>query len=237
LRKLLMGAVVASVSLAVAAGAVAQEPESTFKATVSPKDAGTPRKPKNTKLGFQMTVNKPQTTVQFIDLVLPRGLKLSGKGFRRCSLDTIGRDPSLCPTGSKAGPIGEAEAVLGANNTPLHFTVQSYVVNSTTLGFYVAEDTGLQVQAPLEGTISNKGRRLRIEIPFELRQPVPGLDASLTGLKQTFSGKRGKRYIVSSVGCKKRTHKFRATLTFSARADGAPVPGPLSSTASAGCKK
>ena len=41
LRKLLMGAIVASATLAVAAGAVAQTPESTFNATVSPKDAGT----------------------------------------------------------------------------------------------------------------------------------------------------------------------------------------------------
>jgi hypothetical protein len=237
LRKLLMGAVVASASLAVAAGAVAQEPEATFKATVSPKDAGTSRNPTNTRLGFQMTVNKPGTTVEFIDLQLPRGLNMSGKGFRRCPLDTIGRDPSRCPSGSKAGPLGEASAVLGANNQPLHFTVQSYVVNDTTLGFYVAEDTGIQVQAPLEGRISQEGRRLRITIPFALRQPVPGVDASLTGLEQLFSGKRGKRYIVSSVGCKRRTHRFRATLIFTARADQAPVPGPLSSTASASCKK
>jgi hypothetical protein len=78
---------------------------------------------------------------------------------------------------------------------------------------------------------------VKITIPFELRQPVPGLDASLTGLQQIFSGKRGKRYIVSSVGCKNGKHKFGAKLTFSARADGAPVPAPLSSTTTAPCTK
>jgi hypothetical protein len=237
LRKLLTGAVVASASLAVAAGAIAQEPEATFKATVSPKNAGTAKNPKNTKLGFQMTVNKPKTTVEFIDLQLPRGLKMSGKGFRRCPLDTIGRDPSQCPTASKAGPLGEASAVLGANATPLHFTVQGYVVNDTTLGFYVAETTGIQVQAPLEGKITDGGRHLKITIPFALRQPVAGVDASLTGLKQVFSARRGNRYIVSSVGCKNRKHKFSAELTFSERADGTEVPGPLLARASRACTK
>lgn len=237
MRKLLTGAVVASASLAVAAGAIAQSPEATFSAKVSPKDAGTKRKPKNTTLDFGVTLNKPGTTVEFIDLQLPRGLKMSGKGFKRCPLDTIGRDPSGCPSGSKAGPLGTASAVLGANNTPLEFTVQSYVVNDTTLGFYVNETTGIQVQAPLEGKLTDKGRHLRITIPFALRQPVPGLDASLTGLEQTFKGKRGKKYIVSSVGCKKRKHKFSGELTFATRADGAAIPAPVSLATSTSCKK
>ena len=237
MRKLIMGAVVASVSLAVTAGAIAQSTESTFTAKVSPSDAGTKRKPKNTTLTFGVTLNKPNTTVEFIDLQLPRGLKMSGKGFRRCSLDTIGRDPSQCPSGSKAGPQGTAAAVLGAGNQPLQFTVQSYVVNDTNLGFYVNETTGLQVQAPLKGKLTDEGRHLRITIPFALRQPVGGLDASLTGLQQTFSGKRGKRYIVSSVGCKKRKHKFSGELTFATRADGAPVPPPVPLATRAKCSK
>jgi hypothetical protein len=237
LRKLLMGALAASATLAVAAGATAQTPEATVKATVSPKDAGTPTKPTNTKLGFQMTVNKPGTTVEFIDLQLPRGLKMSGKGFKRCSLETIGSDPSLCPSGSKAGPQGTATAALGANETPLHFTVQAYVLGNTSLAFYVNETTGIQVQSPLLGKITDEGRHLRITIPLVLRQPVPGIDASLTGLQQVFSGKRGSDYIVSSVGCKKGKHKFSGKLTFSERADGASVPPPLSTTATAPCKK
>jgi hypothetical protein len=237
LRKLLIGAVAASATLAIAAGAIAQTPESTFTAKVSPKDAGTTKNPKNTTLQFGVTLNRPGTTVEFIDLQLPRGLKMSGKGFRRCSLETIGVNPSECPSGSKAGPQGTAAAVLGPNNTPLHFTVQSYVVNDTTLGFYVNETTGIQVQAPLEGKLTDSGRHLRITIPFALRQPVPGLDASLTGIEQTFKGKRGTKYIVSSVGCKKRKHKFSGELTFATRADGAPVPPPVPLATRAKCSK
>ena len=49
-----------------------------------------------------------------------------------------------------------------------------------------------------------------------LRQPVPGVDASLTGLNQTFKAKKGKRYLVRSTGCKGGKHRFTGTLTFSA---------------------
>jgi hypothetical protein len=79
--------------------------------------------------------------------------------------------PSDCPTASKAGPLGEASAELGANNTPLEFTVQSFVVNHTTLGFYVNATTGIQVQAPLEGRLTDKGRHLRITIPSSFDSP------------------------------------------------------------------
>jgi hypothetical protein len=237
LRKLLMGAIAASATLAVATGAAAQTSDYPFSASVSPSDAGTKKKPKNTKLGFKVSLDRPGTTVQFIDLQLPRGLKMSGKGFKRCTLETIGQDPSQCPAGSKAGPQGTASAVLGVNNTPLEFTVQSYVLNSTSLAFYVNEVSGLQVQSPLLGKITDKGRKLRIEIPLALRQPVAGVDASLTGLQQFFTAKRGRNYIVSSVGCKNRKHKFSSKLTFSNRADNAPVPPPVSATATARCKK
>ena len=235
MRKLLMGAIVASATLAFATNAYAQE--STFKAKATPTKVGTKKKPKNTSLNFGVTLDYPNTTVEFIDLQLPSGLKMSGKGFKRCSLDTIGLNPSQCPSGSKAGPLGTAAAVLGPNNTPLEFTVQSYVVNDTTLGFYVNEVTGIQVQAPLEGKLTDSGRHLRITIPFELRQPVPNLDASLTGLSQTFSGKAGKKYIVSSTGCKNKKHKFSGSLTFGDRADLAPKPGPIALKTTSKCSK
>jgi hypothetical protein len=243
LRKLLTGAVVASASLAVAAGAIAQSPEATFTADVSPSKAGTTKRPKNTTLGFGVTLDKPNTTVEFIELKLPRGLKLSGKGLRRCSVDTLAaQGPAGCPSGSKAGPTGTATADLGPegpSQSELHFNVSPFVLNSNTFVFYVASEsgTGIAVQSPITGKITDKGRKLRIRIPQELRQPVPGVDASLTSLNQSFSGKRGDNYIVSSTGCKNRKHKFTGKLTFSARADNAPVPAPVSLKTSASCKK
>jgi hypothetical protein len=244
LRKLLMGAVAASTVLAVAVGgvAIAEAPESTFSAKVSPRDAGTKRTPKNTTLNFNVTLNKPGTTVEFIDLALPKGLKISGKGLKRCSVDTLAAEgPSGCPSGSKAGPTGTATALLGEGQTQsqLNFTVSPFVLDSNTLVFYVASEagTGIAVQSPITGEITRKGRKLRIRIPQELRQPVPGVDASLTSLNQSFKGKVKKRYVVSSTGCKARKHKFTGKLTFTQRADKKPVPDPVDIATSAKCKK
>jgi hypothetical protein len=238
LRKLIMGAVVASLSLAVAGAAVAQAPESTFDAEVSPADAGTKRKPKNTALTFEVTLNKPQTTVEFIDLALPRALKISGKGLKRCSQETLAFEgPSACPAGSKAGPTGEATAQL--LDATLEFDVTPFVMDSNTLVFYIASEagSGLFVQSPITGEITGKGRKLRIRIPEELRKPDGVNDASLTGLKQTFKGKVGKKYLVSSTGCKNRKHRFTGKLTFAERGDNAPVPAPVELSTSAPCKK
>ena len=245
MRKLLMGALAVSASVAVVAGgaAVAQTPESTFTATVSPSDAGTKKKPKNTKLGFKVTLNKPGTTVEFIDLALPAGLKLSGKGLKTCSVDTLAAEgPTGCPSGSAAGPTGSATALLGAagpSQSTLIFEVSPFVLDSNTLVFYVASESGsgVAVQSPITGEITAKGRKLRIRIPQELRQPVPGVDASLTSLDQTFTGKAGKKYLVSSTGCKNRKHKFTGALTFTNRADGAAVPPPVALATSTSCKK
>ena len=169
----------------------------TFDATVSPSNAGTPQNPKNTTLGFDVTLDKPGTTVEFIDLGLPRGLKISGKGLKRCSVNTLAtQGPSGCPAGSKAGPTGDATATLGTGPgaSQLVFTVSPFVLDSNTLVFYVASEagTGIAVQSPITGEITGKGRKLRIRIPQELRQPVPGVDASLTSLDQTFKGKVGR---------------------------------------------
>ena len=243
MRKLLTGALVASATLAVAVGAVAQTPESTFKATVSPRDAGTATNPKNTTLNFTVTLAKPGTTVEFIDLGLPKGLKFSAKGLRRCSVDTLAaQGPSGCPSGSKAGPTGSATADLGPagpSQSKLVFEVSPFVIDSNTLVFYVASESGsgVAVQSPITGEITSKGRKMRIRIPQELRQPVPGVDASLTSLNQTFLGKRGENYLVRSIGCANRKHKFTGKLTFTRRADGAAVPAPVDLATSAPCRK
>jgi hypothetical protein len=236
LRKLLMGAVAASATLAVAAGAVAQTPEATLTATATPADAGTPSKPKHTTITFDQNVNKPGTTVQTITLKLPTQLKLSGKGLGRCNFDDLNAlGPSACPSKSKAGPVGEAHAVAGPASAPVDFTVSPFVEDSNTILFYLNSTLG--VQQAIRGEITSKGHKLTITIPPELRHPG-GLDASLTGLKQTFVGKSGSKYLVSSTGCKNKKWKFSGTLGFASdRVDGAPAPSPLTTTAAAKCKK
>jgi hypothetical protein len=86
LRKLITVAVVATASLALVGSAIADpnDDPASLKVTVSPKDSGTSKKPKNVKLTFGTKVNLPGTTVNTIQVLLPSGLKFSGKGFKKC---------------------------------------------------------------------------------------------------------------------------------------------------------
>jgi len=238
LRKLLTVAVAATATLALATGAIADpnDSEATLTATASPTKAGTPKNPRNLKLGFDMKVDKPNTTVQTIEVLLPKGVKFSGKGLKKCNAENLAASGiTACPAGSKAGPKGSAEALLGGT-TPLNFEVYPFVENSSTFLFYL-NSTSIQLQSVIRGKISNKGRKLSISIPLELRQPVAGVDASLVALNQVFSGKVGKHYAVSSTACPKGGWKFGGRLVFSTRADGAPVPGPESRESKVKCRK
>ena len=241
MRKLLTGALAATATLALGTGVVAhaQTDGVIFNANATPSDAGTKRKPKNASLTVDMKVDRPGTTVEYIDLALPAGLKLSGKRLGNCTVDDLAFEgPESC-VDAAAGPEGSATATLGAENQLLNFNVRAFVQDANSLVFYVAteEGTGISVQSPITGEITGGGRKLRIRIPQELRQPVPGVDASLTGLNYTFKAKRGRNYLLRSTACKSRKHRYSAKLTFTARADGAPVPGPVTAKATSRCKK
>lgn len=238
MRKLISVAVVATASLALAGGAFAEPNDDQASLTVkaSPKDAGTTKKPTNVKLTFGTKVNLPGTTVNTIQVLLPSGLKFSGKGFKKCNLDDLAASgPSACPSGSKAGSQGTANALVGPANAPLNFEVRPFVGNATTLYFYLDQQP-VGVQSVVQGKITNSGRTLTITIPQELRQPG-GLDATLTGISQTFSGKAKKNYIVSSTKCPKGGWKVGSKFTFATRVDGTPPPAPESREVKVKCSK
>jgi hypothetical protein len=238
LRKLITAAVVATASLALAGGAFADPNDDQASLTVkaTPKDAGTTKKPTNVKLTFGTKVNLPGTTVNTIQVLLPSGLKFSGKGFKKCNLDDLAASgPSACPSGSKAGSQGTANALVDPANAPLNFEVFPFVGNSTTLYFYLDQQP-VGVQSVVQGKITNSGRTLTITIPQELRQPG-GLDATLTGISQTFSGKAKKNYIVSSTKCPKGGWKVGSKFTFATRVDGTPPPAPESREVKVKCSK
>ena len=92
------------------------------------------------------------------------------------------------------------------------------------------------MQAVVKGEITSGGKKMRITIPLALRQPA-NLDATLTGINQTFKGKSGKNAIVSSTGCKNKKHKVTGTLEFATRANGTPGPAPESLTEKVKCSK
>jgi hypothetical protein len=239
LRKLLTVAVAATATLALATGAVAEpnDSEATLNVTAKPTDAGTKRNPKNVKLGFNLQVDKPGTTVEIIEVLMPRGTKISGKGFKRCNAeDLVAVGVTGCASGSKAGPKGTANAAVGIQRAPLNLDVFPFVEDANTLLFYLAQQGG-GVQTVVKGEIMNRGRKMAITIPRELRQPG-GLDATLTGINQTFSGKRNGNYIVSSTACPNGRWKFGGRLVFATdRVDGAPAPAPESRESVVRCKK
>jgi hypothetical protein len=236
LRKLLTVAVAASATLSLAGAAVAQAPEAVLKASATPSKAGTVTKPKNVTFAADLTVNKPATTVETIELNLPKGLKLSGKGLGKCNIqDLIAQGPTACPAKSKAGPVGEAHAVAGPTRAPVDFVVTPFVENASSLLFHLNSTLGLQTA--IRGKITKSGTRLTITIPPELRHPG-NIDSSLTGLKQSFKAKVGKHFLVSSTACKGGKWKFTGKLGFAKdRLDGTPAPADLVASASSKCKK
>jgi hypothetical protein len=238
LRKLLTAAVAATAMLALATVAIADpnDQEATLTVKATPTDAGTTKKPKNVKLGFTSKVNMPGTTVEIIEVLLPKGLKFSGKGFKKCDIEeVIAAGVNACPSGSRVGPKGTANALVGPQGAPLNFDVYPFVESNTQFAFYLSQQGG-GVQSAVHGRLTNKGRRMSITIPQELRQPG-GLDATLTGLDQTFSGKAKKNYIVSSTSCPKGGWEVGSKLTFATRVDGTPPPAPESREATVKCKK
>ena len=247
LRKLLIGALAASATLALAGAAQAvTSPDGTasLEATAAPANAGTAKKPKSVTLGFDLGVNRPGTTVGQIVLDLPKGLKLSGKGLKKCTAANLELNgPSVCPAASKAGNPGKAAARLEPAGTALTFNVYPFVGGDTKILFYLvqtgADGTELSsgIQTVVTGNITGKGRKLTISIPQELRQPVTGLNATLTQISATFKGKVGKHYVVSSTGCKGGKWNVKASLIFAARSDNPTTPAPQSITDPVHCTK
>jgi hypothetical protein len=241
LRKLFVGALAATATLAMTGAAVGQgvtnpAGDATFDATVSPAKAGTKANPRGHSLRADLTVSRPGSTVEVIEVLLSKKLKMSGKGLKTCSQATLeGGGPTACSPASAAGPLGSATALIEPGNSPLNFDVYPFVRDATTLMFYLDQQGG-GVQTIVFGRITNSGRKLAITIPENLRRPA-GLNATLTGIDQTFRAKRGKNNLVSSIGCKNRKHKVTGRLVFAQRTDTTVVPPPEALTDKVRCTK
>jgi len=217
LRKYLIVAFAALTALAFTTAAFAQTPAATMKVKIAPKKAGTKKKPKNSSIELNIKNNDDQKTLSELDITAPKTFKLSAKGLTKCSKAVLdpntGQGPGACPKGSKVGG-GEANALLGVGGTnpqPLHFDVTAFVVGSSEIWFYLHSDQPeLNIVSP--GKIS--GRHLKIQVPQNAQQPLPGVYAGLVDIHTTLKGKKGKKYLASTTGCKKKKHAFSTKMTF-----------------------
>ena len=238
MRKYLIMALAAVLSIAVAAVAVAQNQDITSSTSVSPTKAGKKSKPKPAKVTTSIKNNVPGTTASKIEILFPKTVKISGKGLTVCKLAEFDKPggKANCPKGSKAG-TGISNAVVGPQRIPLKFNVTAFVGGTNLVVFYIESGT---VRKALQGKISGASgkfkQKLTITIPPDLQQPNPGLYAALTDIKSTLSLRKGKHSLISTNGCTSKKHVFGSKLTF------APNPAPpsqptASGTSNAKCSK
>ncbi len=239
MRKYLIAALAAVLSIAMASIALAANAAPDVTAKITPTKAGKKKKPKNSTLKLFVKNNQTDATVDTITVLLGRNIKLNGKGFKYCTADTLNtQGASACPSGSKAGG-GTAHAVLGPGHAPISFTVDAYVGSKNTIIFYTQQQGGT-VRKGLVGKVSKAsgkyGSKIVIKIDDDLQQPALGVFSSLVDLQTTITAKKGKHYLVSTTGCTKKKHNFGVKFNFKPNST-FPATGSTQGTTTSSCKK
>ena len=234
MRKFVVAALAALICIALASVAMAQGAPATAELIIKPSKAGTKSKPKAISLKLSVKNNVPATTAEQIDVLLPRNVRVSGKGLAKCDKAKLGASgASACPSGSKAGG-GFANALVNPTSpdaAKLKFKVTAYNGGSAILFHLLEVNPQTNVVVPsgvtrtLEGKIGRASgsayyQRLRIAITKDLQQPYPGIYSALQDLETTLKLTKGKNSLFTSTGCLKKKQQLGVVLTY------APNPGP-----------
>jgi len=221
LRKYLIVAIAALTTVAFATVAIAQTGDTaTLKTKLTPTNAGTKNKPKNSKLDLNVINGNTQRTMSDLDIFMPKTLKLSLKGMPSCAPDKV--LARSCPKSSLLG-TGEAKAKTGVNgSTPgdLTFDVKavktkSQVNGKDMLGF-VIDDGGSLIfltETKLSKAGGKYGQKLHIDVP-ELAQHAGTAFNGLVSLHTKLGKKKGKNMLLATTGCKGKKQPFKVVLTF-----------------------
>jgi hypothetical protein len=243
LRKYLIVAIAALTVVAFATVAFAQAPDkATLTVKVTPKKAGTKKKPKNSTYTLNVVNGNTNRTMSALDVLIPKTVKLSLKGMPFCDPNTV--IARGCPKSAILG-TGEAKAIVGVNGTapaPLTFKVQAFNTTSPKtgkpmLGFFI-DDGGVLVfltETTLTKAGGKYGQKLHIDVPPAAQKVGASTYNGLVSLKTTLKKKVGKKYLVSTVGCKKKKHPYKVTLHFID--NGITTAKSYGDTASAKCTK
>jgi hypothetical protein len=240
LRKTLIAALAALTVLVAAAVGYAQTQSASLSATVSPRDAGTAKKPVNTKLSFKVVNNNPNATLSSLEILIPSTLKVSGKGFPVCSRTKL-ENGIKCPKGSQVG-TGTASAILGVNNppgesrAPLTFKITAFVGGARAINFRLASNELPDLVVVSPGKLSSTGKKLTISVPEAAQSPDGGKTyAGLQDIVSTLGARYNGKNLISAVGCKGNQHLLNTKLFF--RNNGADPGGTAAASDGAPCKK
>jgi hypothetical protein len=244
LRKYLIVAGAAFTAIAISSVSFAQSTDTaTLKVSVSPKDAGTPKNPKNVKYSLNVVNGNTNRTMSDLDIFIAKTARLSLKGLPKCAPAKI--FARKCPSSTVLGR-GEAKAKIGVNGPPeqvrdLIFKVTAYKTNSPAtnkemLGFFIDDGATLQflTETKLSKASGKYGQKLHIDVP-ELAQRVGSTYNGLVSLQTTLNKKVGKNYLVATTGCNARKHPYKVELTFID--NGVTTATKISKTANASCTK
>jgi hypothetical protein len=244
LRKYLIVAIAAFSAIAFAAVSYGQAADTaTLEVSVSPKKAGTKKKPKSGKFHLNVVNGNTLRTMSELDVFIAKTAPLSLKGLPKCDSDDI--FARSCPKSTVLG-TGEAKAKVGVNGPPENvsdrtFKVTAYKTNSPVtgkemLGFFIDDGANLQflTETTLTKASGKYGQKLHIDVP-KLAQQVGTTYNGLVSLETTLSKKVGKKYLVSTTGCKSKKHPYKVDLTFIDNT--VTTAATISQTANAKCSK
>ena len=240
MRKFLIAALAALASIALASVAVAQSQDVSATTSVSPKKAGTKKKPQAAKITTFVKNNIEGSTASKIEIDFPKTVKISGKGLTKCALAEFAKPggKANCPAKSKAG-VGITHAVLGPQRAPLNFKVSAYVGGNNLVIFYI-EQIGGSVTKALQGKISSASGKYKQKLVID--DPAGPAAAHCRPVRRAHrsqdarcSTRRARTASSRSIGCKKKKHTFGAKLDVCGQPE-KPAPKPSASgTSTAKC--
>ncbi len=208
---------------------------STFTAGFSSGKPGTKAKPRPGTLKASAVVASSDGTqppaVNDILISLDRNLQLNGRYFAACKASTLDNAHTSKVASCRKAIVGTgtASAMLGSQN----LTFKTTFFNGTggrSLVIYVEcnEIPAIKssITAPIVKGPAGFGKAIKVTIPPQLKQPLPGAHPSLTSLTVSKLGatttvaKHGKVGYVSSVGSSHGKYAFGATFAFPGTSQG-----------------
>jgi hypothetical protein len=219
LRKYLIVALAAMVSIALTAASAFAALDHTVTAKVTPSKAGTKKKPRNIKVSAGVNVvrtapDATNPTAGRIEFYLPKQFAFNNKRFKKCSkaaLDTQG--VSACPKGSQIGS-GTASATVGPTDAPLDFDTTFFNSGSKSIAIHLQRVTIVNGQRQdAEGSFASPtgkltkasgkyGTKLTVVVPETVKNTTAGF-SKLIGLEFTMDKKYKGQTFIRSTGCKK----------------------------------